>query len=69
MRGDFVPRRICVVGGAPAVARNAKPTELAAAVADREAAAESRKDAIAAVARAYGLPKRVVYDAVVTQKR
>jgi 16S rRNA (cytidine1402-2'-O)-methyltransferase len=58
-----------VVGGAPAVASSAEPAELAAAVADREAAAESRKDAIAAVARAYGLPKRVVYEAVVTQKR
>ncbi len=67
--GDLRGEITLVVGGAPAVASNAEPAELAAAVADREAAAESRKDAIAAVARAYGLPKRVVYDAVVTQKR
>ncbi len=67
--GDLCGEITLVVGGAPAVASNAEPAELAAAVADREAAAESRKDAIAAVARAYGLHKRVVYDAVVTQKR
>ncbi len=67
--GDVRGEITLVVGGAPAVASNAEPAELAAAVADREAAAESRKDAIAAVARAYGLPKRAVYDAVVTQKR
>jgi len=67
--GDVRGEITLVVGGAPAVASNAKPAELAAAVADHEAAAESRKDAIAAVARAYGLPKRVVYDAVITEKR
>jgi len=67
--GDVRGEITLVVGGAPAVASSAEPAELAAAVADREAAAGSRKDAIAAVARAYGLPKRVVYEAVVTQKR
>jgi 16S rRNA (cytidine1402-2'-O)-methyltransferase len=67
--GDVRGEITLVVGGAPAVASTAEPAELAEAVADREAAAESRKDAIAAVARAYGLPKRVVYEAVVTQKR
>jgi 16S rRNA (cytidine1402-2'-O)-methyltransferase len=67
--GDVRGEITLVVGGAPAVESSAEPVELAAAVADREAAAESRKDAIAAVARAYGLPKRVVYEAVVTQKR
>ena len=67
--GDVRGEITLVVGGAPAVASSAEPAELAAAVADRETAAESRKDAIAAVARAYGLPKRVVYEAVVTQKR
>jgi 16S rRNA (cytidine1402-2'-O)-methyltransferase len=67
--GDVRGEITLVVGGAPAVASSAEPAELAAAVADREAAAEPRKDAIAAVARAYGLPKRVVYEAVVTQKR
>ena len=67
--GDVRGEITLVVGGAPAAAASVEPAELAAAVADREAADESRKDAIAAVARAHGLPKRVVYDAVVTQKR
>ncbi|HEU5161349.1 MAG TPA: 16S rRNA (cytidine(1402)-2'-O)-methyltransferase [Streptosporangiaceae bacterium] len=40
------------------------PTELAAAVAAREAAGVPRKQAIAEVARDRGVPKRVVYDAV-----
>jgi 16S rRNA (cytidine1402-2'-O)-methyltransferase len=42
--------------------------DLAAAVAIREQAGEPRKDAIAAVARAHDLPKREVFDAVVTAK-
>ena len=67
--GDVRGEITLVVGGAPAAAASVEPAELAAAVADREAADESRKDAIAAVARTHGLPKRVVYDAVVTQKR
>ena len=66
--GDIRGEITLVVGGAPVAAPSVEPAELAAAVAEREAAG-SRKDAIAAVARAYGLPKRVVYDAVVTQKR
>jgi 16S rRNA (cytidine1402-2'-O)-methyltransferase len=57
-----------VVGGAPAPSAVAVPGQLAARVADREAAGESRKDAIAAVARAAGVPKRVVFDAVVAAK-
>jgi 16S rRNA (cytidine1402-2'-O)-methyltransferase len=38
-------------------------------VAEREAAGEHRKEAIAAVAAAVGLPKREVFDAVVAAKR
>ena len=51
-----------VVGGAPAVAadRPADP-DLRAAVAEREAAGDSRRDAITAVAQRYGLRKREVY--------
>jgi 16S rRNA (cytidine1402-2'-O)-methyltransferase len=49
-------------GGPPAAA------ELALAVAAREAAGQSRKDAIAAVAVAEGVPKREVFDAVVAAK-
>jgi 16S rRNA (cytidine1402-2'-O)-methyltransferase len=41
---------------------------LAAEVAAQEAAGTPRKQAIAAVARERGLPKRVVYDAVLTAK-
>jgi 16S rRNA (cytidine1402-2'-O)-methyltransferase len=57
-----------VVSGAVAVSAPAVPEELAAAVAAREAAGESRKEAIAAVARKRGLPKRDVFDAVVAHK-
>jgi 16S rRNA (cytidine1402-2'-O)-methyltransferase len=51
-----------VVGGAPAAPadRPADP-ELRAAVAEREAAGDSRRDAITAVAQRYGLRKREVY--------
>jgi 16S rRNA (cytidine1402-2'-O)-methyltransferase len=57
-----------VVGGAPAVASTAGPAELAAAVAEREAAGEPRKEAIAEVAVQHGVPKRQVFDAVVAAK-
>jgi 16S rRNA (cytidine1402-2'-O)-methyltransferase len=53
-----------VVGGAPAPAPPAT-AELARRVAAREDAGEPRKAAIAAVAAEAGVPKRVVYDAVV----
>ncbi|HZE48282.1 MAG TPA: 16S rRNA (cytidine(1402)-2'-O)-methyltransferase [Jatrophihabitantaceae bacterium] len=58
-----------VVGGAPAVASTAGPAELAAAVAEREAAGQPRKEAIAEVAVSHGRPKREVFDAVVAAKR
>ncbi|MCC9306833.1 16S rRNA (cytidine(1402)-2'-O)-methyltransferase [Kitasatospora sp. RB6PN24] len=58
-----------VVGGAPPAApAQLTPAELAARVADREAAGERRKEAIAAVAAELGLPKREVFDAVVAAK-
>ena len=51
-----------VVGGAPpAPAERPADEELRAAVAEREAAGDSRRDAIAAVAGEYGLRKREVY--------
>lgn len=53
-----------VVAGATAAAADTDPDSLRAAVADREAAGTSRKDAIAEVARATGVPKREVYQAV-----
>jgi 16S rRNA (cytidine1402-2'-O)-methyltransferase len=56
-----------VVGGAPATAA-VRPDDagLRAAVAGHEAAGTARRDAIALVAREHGLPKREVYQAVVT---
>ena len=57
-----------VVGGAPRQVPDADPAALAAAVAGREAAGTERKAAIAEVARDAGLPKRVVYAAVVAAR-
>lgn len=54
-----------VVAGAEPVTEQASPERLATEVAAREAAGTARKAAIAEVARERGLPKRVVYDAVV----
>ena len=54
-----------VVEGASFAPAAVEPADLAAEVAEREAAGEPRKEAIAAVARAAGVPKRLVYDAVV----
>jgi len=58
-----------VVAGAPAAASAAEPIELVAAVAERESAGSPRKAAIAEVAAAAGVPKRVVFDALVAVKR
>ncbi|MGY1600984.1 16S rRNA (cytidine(1402)-2'-O)-methyltransferase [Geodermatophilus sp. SYSU D00815] len=57
-----------VVAGAVAAPVELTPAELAAAVAAEEAAGTGRKDAIRAVAVRTGLPRRTVYDAVVTAK-
>jgi 16S rRNA (cytidine1402-2'-O)-methyltransferase len=54
-----------VVAGAGPAERPSDDT-LRAAVAQREAAGESRRDAITAVAREHGLPKRDVYALVHT---
>jgi 16S rRNA (cytidine1402-2'-O)-methyltransferase len=67
--GDVRGEITLVVGGAPAPNAAADPTALAAEVAEREAAGLTRKDAIAAVAAAHGVPKRDVFDAVVAAKR
>ncbi|MEU4562034.1 16S rRNA (cytidine(1402)-2'-O)-methyltransferase [Actinoplanes sp. NPDC023936] len=54
-----------VVGGAPVVAATVPDDEeLRAAVAEREAEGESRRDAIQAVATEFGLKKRDVYNIV-----
>jgi 16S rRNA (cytidine1402-2'-O)-methyltransferase len=57
-----------VVGGAPAGAAEVDRPALAAEVSRREADGADRKAAIAAVARAAGVPKRVVYDAVLAAR-
>jgi 16S rRNA (cytidine1402-2'-O)-methyltransferase len=58
-----------VVAGASPVSGPVDSAELADAVAEREAAGEARKAAIASVARDRGVPKRVVFDAVVAAKQ
>jgi 16S rRNA (cytidine1402-2'-O)-methyltransferase len=57
-----------VVAGAVAGPVSMSPTELAAEVAAEEAAGADRKEAIRAVVTRSGLPRRVVYDAVVAAK-
>jgi 16S rRNA (cytidine1402-2'-O)-methyltransferase len=57
-----------VVAGAAAVPVSLSAEELAAAVAAEEAAGATRKDAIRAVVVRTGLPRRTVYDAVVSSK-
>ncbi len=59
---------VVVAGAPPRVAGPADPVALAAAVSDGEASGCSRKEAIAAVAKARGLPKRFVYDAVLAAR-
>jgi len=50
-----------VVAGASPTANRPTDDDIRAAVAEREAAGESRRDAITAVAAEYGLPRREVY--------
>lgn len=57
-----------VVAGAPEPLVESTPAELARLVAVREASGETRKEAIAGVARELGVPRRDVYDAVVAAK-
>jgi 16S rRNA (cytidine1402-2'-O)-methyltransferase len=57
-----------VVEGAPDRPVELDAEELAAAVAEEEAAGATRKDAIRAVVVRTGLPKRTVFDAVVASK-
>jgi 16S rRNA (cytidine1402-2'-O)-methyltransferase len=72
LAGQFAERALgeitIVVGGAPAVVEPLTPEEAADAVAALEAGGSDRKEAIAAVARAHGLPRREVYNAVVRRK-
>ncbi|MGQ0629445.1 MAG: 16S rRNA (cytidine(1402)-2'-O)-methyltransferase [Sporichthyaceae bacterium] len=66
VRGEIT---VVVAGAAPPGPDAATPAEFAARVAAREEAGETRKEAIAAVALAAGVHKRVVFDAVAASKR
>ncbi|WBB58844.1 16S rRNA (cytidine(1402)-2'-O)-methyltransferase [Streptomyces sp. WMMC500] len=65
VRGEVT---VVVEGAAEADRERPDATELARRVTVREEAGEARKEAIAAVARDAGVPKREVFDAVVAAK-
>jgi 16S rRNA (cytidine1402-2'-O)-methyltransferase len=64
--GEVLGEVTIVVEGAAPVAVDAAPEELARLVAVREASGEPRKEAIAGVAQELCVPKREVYEAVVS---
>jgi 16S rRNA (cytidine1402-2'-O)-methyltransferase len=66
--GEAPPRGeiTLVVAGATASAERPADADLRAAVATRESEGTSRKEAIAAVALQYGLPRREVYNLIVS---
>ncbi|WP_326597211.1 16S rRNA (cytidine(1402)-2'-O)-methyltransferase [Streptomyces sp. NBC_01803] len=65
VRGEIT---VVVAGAEPSAPGAADAASLARLVAEREAAGQHRKEAIAEVARAAGLPKREVFDAVVAAR-
>jgi 16S rRNA (cytidine1402-2'-O)-methyltransferase len=69
LSGGVLGEVTLVVAGASASQAAATPAEAARAVAEREQAGQLRKEAIAAVAREVGLPRRAVYDAVVAARQ
>lgn len=66
--GDVLGEITLVVGGAADAVPATTADDAAAMVAEREAVGDDRKEAIAAVAREVGLPKRVVYAAVAARR-
>jgi len=66
--GDVLGEITLVVAGAADAVPAATAADAAAMVAQREAVGADRKEAIAAVAREVGLPKRVVYAAVAARR-
>ena len=66
VEGDPRGEITLVVAGAPAVVGRPSDADLLAEVAQRESAGTHRKDAIAEVAKAHNLPKRDVYNLVVS---
>ena len=69
LAGGVLGEVTLVIDGAEQASRPIETERADAAVAEREARGEPRKDAIAAVAREFGVPKRQVYDAVVAGGR
>jgi 16S rRNA (cytidine1402-2'-O)-methyltransferase len=66
--GDVLGEITLVVAGAADAVPATTAADAAAMVAEREAVGDDRKEAIAAVAREVGLPKRVVYAAVAARR-
>jgi 16S rRNA (cytidine1402-2'-O)-methyltransferase len=66
--GDVLGEITLVVAGAANVVPATTAADAADMVAEREAVGDDRKEAIAAVAREVGLPKRVVYAAVAARR-
>jgi 16S rRNA (cytidine1402-2'-O)-methyltransferase len=66
--GDVLGEITLVVAGAADALPATTAADAAAMVAEREAVGDDRKEAIAAVAREVGLPKRVVYAAVAARR-
>jgi 16S rRNA (cytidine1402-2'-O)-methyltransferase len=66
--GEVLGEVTLVVEGAAPVTVEVTPGELARLVAVRESSGEPRKEAIAGVAKELGVPKREVYDAVVSSR-
>ncbi len=69
VRGEITVVVRGATGPEPGESDEATGPLLAAGVAAREAAGQSRKEAIAAVAAEFGIAKRAVFDAVVAGKR
>jgi 16S rRNA (cytidine1402-2'-O)-methyltransferase len=69
LAGGVLGEVTLVIGGALPTAAAVSPGEAAAAVAEREESGQPRKEAIAAVGRELGVPRREVYDAVVASGR
>jgi 16S rRNA (cytidine1402-2'-O)-methyltransferase len=65
VRGEIT---LVIAGAGETSAQDADPAQLAELVAARELAGQARKDAIAEVAQQAGVPKRLVFDAVVAAK-
>jgi len=69
LAGGVLGEVTLVIEGAQPVAVAVTPEQAAAAVSEREARGQSRKEAIVGVARELGVPRREVYDAVVASVR